>query len=212
MQTKRLCLTLCSLLPLVGACKLLTPLIFIGEHKKKVSAEFDKLADSRVAILVWTDAATLYDYPHARFDLAVYTSSKLSAEMSQRKLGTTVVDARDVEDYLQRNVASQIDPQMVGQELKADYVVFLEILEFQIRDPNEPQFLRGKLSASVSVHDMRKDPDILSRYELSPIDSEHPEGPPILFSITRSPLVREALYRKFAEQVARKFYEHTVEM
>jgi hypothetical protein len=29
-------------------------------------------------------------------------------------------------------------------------------------------------------------------------------------SATNSPLVREATYRKFAEEVARKFYEHTV--
>ena len=38
----------------LASCNLLTPLVFIGEHRKKVAPEFDKLANNRVAVLVWT--------------------------------------------------------------------------------------------------------------------------------------------------------------
>jgi hypothetical protein len=203
---------LVGLLPLATGCNLLTPLVFVGQPRKKVSPEFDKLPNKRVAVLVWTDPSTLFDYPHARFELATYVGEKLSAETAQRKLNVDVVDPRDVEDLLQKNLDAQIDPDTVGRTFNADYVIYLEVLRFQIRDPQQPQFLRGVIDASVSIHDMGADPDQLRRYELTPIECRHPEGPPVLMSATNSIHIREATYRKFAEQVARKFYEHTREL
>jgi len=200
------------MIPLAGSCNLLTPLVFLGEHKKKVLPEFDKLPDSKVAVLVWTEPATLFDYPHARFELATYVADKLTTEMGQRKLGTEFVDPRDVEDFLQKNVDAQIDPAAVGRQFRADYVVYLEVLGFQIRDPAQPQFVQGRIEAAVSVHDVRADPNRPARFELAPVTSEYPEGAPVLLSATNSPLVREQVYRKFAEQVARKFYEYNVDM
>lgn len=207
-----ICWTLPLLMLFVTSCNMLTPLIFVGEHRKKISAEFDKLAGKRVAVLVWTEPATLFDYRFARIELATYVSDKLRTELQQRQKATQVVDARDVEDFLQRNVDAQVDPYAVGRKFEADYVIYLEVLKFQMRNPREPQFLTGRIDASVTVHDIRADPDQLRRYELSPVRCIHPEGSPVLLSRTNAPLVREATYRKFAEQVARKFYEHTVEL
>jgi len=99
-----------------------------------------------------------------------------------------------------------------SRKFEADYVIYLEVLKFQMRDPSEPQFLKGRIEASVTVHDIHADPDQLRRYELAPVRCIHPDGSPVLLSRTNAPLVREATYRKFAEQVARKFYEHTVEL
>lgn len=210
MRTRRLgSISLVALLALTG-CKLLTPIIFVGEHKKKVSAEFDKLAHSRVAILVWTDQSTLFDYPYARFELATYIGDKLHVEMGQRHLDIDVVDPRDVEDFIQKDADARIDPSRVGRQFEADYVVYLEVLEFQIRDPEQPQFLRGKIHASVAVYDIREDPDLPHAYELAPVRSIYPESGPVLISATNSPHVREATYHKFSELVARKFYDHTV--
>jgi len=212
MPLKHLRWILPSLLPFVVSCNLLTPLVFIGEHKKKVSPEFDKLAGRRVAIVVWTDPSTLFDYPYARFELATYVGDKLYAEMTRRELDTEVVDPRDVEDFIQKNVNAQIYPHTVGEAFDADYVVYMEVLRFQFRNPEQPQFLRGQIHASVSVHDIRADPDQLRRYELAPVKCQYPDGAPVLMTATNAPLIREATYRKFAEQVARKFYEHTVEL
>lgn len=212
MRRKTELLTAAVLATSLASCNLLTPLIFIGEHRKKIYPEFDKLAGKRVAILVWTEPATQFDYPYTRLELATYVSDKLSAEMAQRKLGTDVVDSRDVADYIQRNPDAQVDPYAVGKEFKADYVVFIEVLRFEMRDPNQPQFLRGTVEAAISAYDINADPDQLRRYELMPVTCLFPEGPPILMSRTNAPLVRQTTYHKFAEQVARKFYEHTVEL
>jgi hypothetical protein len=206
------CVVLFALLPLCASCNLLVPMVFVGEHKKRVLPEFDKLDNSRVAILVWTAPSTLFDYPYARFELAAAIGEKLFVETTRRKLDVDLVDARDVEDFLQKNLDARIDPQAVGRAFDADYVIYLEILRFQVRDPTQPQFLRGEINASVSVHDIRADPDRLRRYELTPVECTYPKGPPVLMTATNSPLVREATYRKFAEMVSRKFYAHTVDL
>ncbi len=202
-----------ALLSLLSAgCNLLTPLVFVMEPTKKVAPEFDKLAGKRVAILVWTEPSTLFDYRFARFELATYVGDKLFAEFNGREMGIDVVDPRDVEEFLQKNLDAQIDPYAVGRQFQTDYVVYMELLEFQIRDPQAPQFLRGRIQASVTVHDVRAGRDEQRRYELTPVKCVHPDDSPVPLTATNAPLIREATYRKFAEQVARKFYEHTVQL
>lgn len=202
--------SLLTLVPLLCSCNLLTPIIFVGDHRKQVAAEFDKLANKKVAVLVWVHPSTLFDYPHARFELISYVSDKLSTDTAQRGMGTTVVDPRSVEDLLQKNPDARIEPTLVGRQFDADYVIYLEVLEFQMRAPDQPQFLRGTIQASVTVHDMRTDPDLLQRYDLTPIRCVYPDEGPVLLAAGNAPLIREGAYRKFAELVARKFYDYTV--
>jgi len=123
-----------------------------------------------------------------------------------------VVDARLVEDFLQKNAAARIDPRSVGRQFDADYVVYLEVLEFQMRDPHQPQFLQGMIQASVAVHDIKADPDQFQPYELTPIRCLYPENGPVMLSAGNAPLIREGSYRRFAELVARKFYDYTVDL
>ncbi|MBI3834266.1 MAG: hypothetical protein HY287_08055 [Planctomycetes bacterium] len=194
-----------------ASCNLAKPLAVFIQPKRSVAAEFDKLGGSKVAILVWTDPSTYFDYPHVRFELATYVGDKLNAEMAQRNRPVEIVDARDVEDYVQKVPDAAIDPAKVGKQFNADYVVYLEITEFQIRDAQQPQFLRGKIRATVSVHDSHSTASMLRRFELTPVECVYPEKQSVLMTATNSPLVREAVYRKFAEYVSRKFYQYTEE-
>ena len=212
MRSKAVFGVLLALIPMTAACNWLTPLIFVGEHKKEISAEFSKLAGTRVAVLVWTPPETIFDYQFARFELSSYVSDKLAAEMAGEKASVDLVDPRDVEDFIEKDPDAQLDPRRVGEHFDADYVVFLELLLFQIRDPEQPQFLRGRISASVAVHDVRADPDMPQSFELAPVETVYPEHAPILMNPTNSLMIREQTYRKFAEEVARKFYDYTVDL
>jgi len=209
---KRVGLAAAALSCLCLSCNLLTPIIFIGEHQKKVFPEFDKLPQHRVAVVVWVPESTLFDYPHARYELATYLGEKLSYEMEQRKLGTTVVDARDVEDYLQKDLDARIDPSRVGKRFRADYVIYVEVLRFQVRDPDSPLFLKGEIEASVVVHDTRKAAPPMTKFDLTTVTSKFPPGGRMMMTATNSRQVREGLYRAFAEDIARKFYEYNVDL
>lgn len=212
MRSRAISSVILGLAAMMAGCNWLTPLIFVGEHKKEVAAEFNKLAGKRVAILLWAPPETLFDYQYARFELASYISDKLAAEMTAQRSTIDIVDPRDVEDFIGKERGAELDPARVGKHFDADYVVYVELTLFQIRDPDQPQFVQGKISASVCVSDIRADPDTPQRFELAPVDVICPERAPMVMSPTNSLTVREQTYRKFAEVVARKFYDYTVDL
>jgi hypothetical protein len=212
MRSRAMLIGIPGMLAIMAGCNWLTPLIFVGEHKKEVAAEFNKLAGNRMAVLLWAPPETLFDYQYARFELASYISDKLAAEMASRQLTLEIVDPRDVEDFIGKERGAELDPARVGKHFDADYVVYVELTLFQIRDPDQPQFVQGRISASVCVYDIQADPDMPQRFELTPVDVVFPERGPMVMSPTNSLTVREQTYRKFAEVVARKFYDYTVDL
>jgi len=198
---------LLSVLGLGGmtGCSWLAPLIFMGEHKERVPAEFNKLPGHSVAIATWAEQDTLFDYPHVRMELSLHIADRLASNIE----GLGIADGRRIEDYLQRTLANTIDPIEIGERFKSDMVIYIELLEFQIRDPQSPDFLNPRIDASVTVFDISEDPENPKSYDLTPVRIERTGG---LFNETSAQVARKALYEEFAETVARKFYEHKVEM
>lgn len=189
-------------------CNLLVPFIFIGEHKRSVPAEFSKLQGKRAVVLVWAEAATLFDYPHVRLELATYISDKIAAGVKDCEL----VDPQRVEDLLARNLDAAVDPVLTGKHFKADFVVYVELLKFQIREPATPDLVQAHVQAPVSVYDLTADPDETGRFTLNPVDVVCPESQPLLMSSRTALLVRQQAYERFSEKIARKFFDHKVDL
>ena len=199
---------LCLAAGVSGGCNLLVPFIFLGEHKRKVPAEFDKLEGTRTAVVVWAEPETLFDYPHVRLELGSYTGDKIRANVKD----CDIVDSFRVEEFLERNADDTIDPRKVGAHFEADMVVYIELLEFQVRDRSAPDLLRGRVKASVSVYDLRADPDEISSFVLESVEVVCPQNQPVLMSSRNAQLIRQQTYDLFSEKVARKFYEHKVDL
>ena len=191
-------------LPLLTcACNLFLPWAFILPDTRKVAPEFAKLANHKVAVLVWAEPETLYDYPYVRLETASHIGDKIRAEVE----GVQLVNARKIEDFLQRDPDAAVDPELIGEHFQADMVVYVELLEFQIRDPESPDLLQAKVRATVQVHDLTADADEGGIQELDPVSVTYPDQA-ILYSMTAPVIIRNETYIVFAELVARKFYEH----
>ena len=197
-----------ALATIIGGCNLLIPLAILGNPKRKVAPEFAKLAGTRALVLVWAHPATLFDYPHVRLELATYVGDQIRAQIES----TELVDPVRVADYQERTLDDSPDPERLGREFDADMVVYLELLRFQIRDPDAPDYLQARIEASVAVYDLRADPDEPKVYRLEPVEALYPERGGILFNPTDSAMVRQAAYVIFGEKVARKFYEYEEEL
>ena len=156
---------LAAILSLNTGCNLLLPFIFMGEHKEKVPAEFSKLKGKKVAIVVWAPQETLFDYPHVRMELSMHISDKIWANVKNVK----IVDSRRIEDYVERTLANSVSAQEIGREFDCQMVVYLELLEFQIRDPNAPDYLRAHIDSTVTVYDIESDPEDPKRYDLAEV-------------------------------------------
>lgn len=193
---------------LAAGCNWLIPFMFIGEHKRSVPPEFDKLVGKRVAVLVWTEPVTLFDYPHVRLELATYVGDKIAAGVTD----CDVVDPELVEEFLEKNFDAMVAPAKVANEFNADYVVYIEVIDFQIRDASAPDLVRAHVNASISVSDLRADPDETSQFFLKPVQIRCPEHQPLVMSSRNALLVRQQAYEKFSEVVARKFYKHMIDL
>jgi hypothetical protein len=188
---------------LVG-CNLLTPLVlFAPDPKKKVPAEFDWLSGKRVLVLVWAPQETLIEYPWARLEVAQYVGDGIAAHVKDMK----TVPPKEVEDYLQRIYEIEYDPAAMGKKFEAEAVVYLELLEYEMRNPDAPQLRRGTIRSSVMVYDMTspKEPE---KFELQEITVRVPEGNDVGVMNKTGLQIRKMTYEKFADCVAKKFYEH----
>jgi len=191
------------LTPALVGCNLFMPLAVMLPDTKKVPAEFARLESRRVLVLVWAEPETLFDYPYVRLELASYVGDKIRRGVPDSRL----VSARKVEDFIQREPEAAHDPRRVGDQFEAEMVVYLELLEFQIRDPQSPEFLQGRIRTSVRVYDVTGEADETSYYELAEVEVAHPSQP-VLYTLAGESVIRRDTYLTFAERVARKFYDH----
>ena len=135
MDWRRSCAGL-TLLFATGCNMLSYPLaVMASEQTEKIPAEFNKLDGKKAAVVVWAQPETMLQFPHMRLELA----SQVTYQMKQRLETTQVVSAEQIADYQDRNLNwDALPPTQIGKQFGADYVVFIELLEYSTRDPKTP--------------------------------------------------------------------------
>jgi hypothetical protein len=197
---------LCGLTLLFATgCNILSyPLaVMASEQTEKVPAEFSKLDGKKAVVVVWAQPETMLQFPHMRLELA----SQVTYQMKQR-LKTTEKDPADqVADYQNRNLNwDALPPTQIGKQYEADYVVFIEVLEYSTRDPKTPGLFRGRAKASVVVHDAV---DPTARWSLAPAVAEYPAGHSKVDNADDQ-VIHHQLVEILGSQITVKFYEHEV--
>jgi hypothetical protein len=173
------------------------------EPTENVPAEFNRLDDKKVAILVWAQPETILQFPHVRLELA----SQIEYQLKQRLKNTQVVPAEQVADYQNRNLNwDAVPPTQIGRQFGADYVVFVELLEYSTRDPRTPGLFSGRARASVVVHDVA---DPTARWSLTPEVVQYPTGRAKLANADDTTIHRQLL-EALASRIVLKFYDHEV--
>lgn len=201
-------LALLTLVLLCGGCNWFKPLAFVlPPPTQKIPAEFAHLAGS-VTIVVWVRNETLYDYPYARLEVAGHVADHLTASI---KPPITCADLPRVEAWLDQHGGRVVDPEKIGREFGTRFVLYLELLEFTMRDPHLPDLLQGRIRASVVVYDLSRTDAPATTYDLAPVETIVPPKP-TSYTQNNALIVRKALYETFAGQVAKKFYEHEEEV
>lgn len=171
--------------------------------QKTVPAEFAHLQGS-VAVVVWVRPETTYDYPHVRLEVASHVADHLAARV---RAPITVLDPLRVEQLVDGLGGRVVDPARVGRDLGARFVVYLELLEFFLRDPNIPDLLQGRVRASVTVYDLSDESLTPQLFDLAPVLVRVPQRP-TRFTQTGAVVVRKMTYETLAGAVAKKFYDH----
>lgn len=187
----------------IAGCHMLMPAAFLLPETKKVPPEYARLDGRKVLVMVWAEPETLFAYPHIRLELGSYVGDMLRSHLKSLQ----VTSHRKVEDYMQRNEGITLDPVEVGRHFDVQSVVYVELLKFQVRDPETPNLLQGQADAAIRVYDLTAEADEVTSLELQPVSVSHPEQP-VLYTPTGPIVVRNETYTMFAESIAKKFYPH----
>ncbi len=171
---------------------------------EKVEAECKLLEGKTVLVCAWAPQEILWDYPKTRLNLSSYVSEYLR----QNVRGIQLVNALQVEAYVEKGNPFQIDSEALGRHFRAEAVVRLDVYQFSIRDPGRAQLYRGRLGAGVVVYDLTQQDETSRRVPLTDVQVVYPEEGEIGFSNARPEQIRQATYERFAVEVGKKFHDY----
>ncbi len=150
--TKVSIIALLLLTAALGGCETLGYLFYLvapASSGEEVHAEFTGLADSKVAIVIYADAETLYNYPYIQLEL----SSQIAEQLRNNVEGVTIVDIRRVIKYQQENLYwESMDKTELGKVFTADNVLFVALVEFSTREPGSVNLYRGRVAAQAGIY------------------------------------------------------------
>jgi hypothetical protein len=179
------------------------------EKTETVKADYGKIGDRKMAVLVWADRSTLDEYSQAGRQVcrAVTYYMKKNLPKAQFVSPREVAALQDGSGLDWQSMSNQ----EIGKELKCDLLLRLDLLEFTTRASDTVELRRARISATVNVYDCSPDRGLDAVYEKE-IRITHPLGSlPAVADMSEEDLLHDAVER-FAEETARCFYDHEVKL
>jgi hypothetical protein len=144
------------LLALAGVCATLSLAGCVGdpgkygEEDKEIPVEYSGLAGKSVAIVVYADDATTWEYARAREEVSAFVAQAL-------RVGIPTIRLVDYHDVLQWQDATLnwygLPIKDIGKHFDVDRVIYIELLQYSSREPGTTDLLRGSVKANCSVYE-----------------------------------------------------------
>lgn len=194
--------------PLTGGCAVVRAMTYLfGElPTRQVKAEYPHLAKQKVCVLVRADMETIFEYPHVQWEVADH----VRVALEQNVQGVKVVDPRRVAEYQRGHPDwERTDPAELGKRFAADRVLEINLTQYTTREPDSPHLYRGHISALVSVyHAGYPNSEPVYTTEVKTVYPPESVGEPG----TGDRAIRRAAMEVFANDLAGKFYDRTVQV
>lgn len=183
--------------------------LFHGGDQRKVKAEFKGLEGKSLAVVVYTDQRTRYEYA----DLNLTLSAAIGSRIEKNVKNVKVVSPARIVRYQDENAYwDEMDKTELGKALGADFVLFVPIEEFATRLPDSAYLYRGRVACEPSVYDVSKPPRDSRVHKFEKIRVLYPENEPAGLATENDRKIRAKTEEIFAERLAWKFYDHTEEI
>jgi len=202
----------CLILTLVavGGCSRIAHLtyLFVGdEHTETIEPEFEDLAHSTVAVVIYADEKIQYEYPEATLSLSTVISSHLRGNVEL----VQTVDPVKVRTYQHQNLGwESTDKAALGDRLGADYVLFVALREYGTREPGSLSLYRGHINAQAALYSAHEPNGAPPAWEADYLEVAYPEEAPTGVVGDVEDTIRYETDKAFADLLVKHFYEHEV--
>ena len=208
--TRWLGLACVMLLPICSGCALLG-YAASALPKPEEEARYKGLAGQRVAVVVWTDRATRFDYATMGSDVQLDTAKTIVSRLKQAQpkveelKDAVIIEARQADQWIRNH------PEMEGRTLVemaprlaaalgATRIIHVEIPEFMTHDPRNEILLRGFARFNVRVAEITGGA-ARQAYEEAGITANFPEKAPEGVPATDT-VDQEYIYRGLRDEIA----------
>lgn len=201
-----LLLSVCVLMLLTGGCGTLMYFIWPFGRTVTVQAEFEGLKDQRVAVVIFSPESTQFEYPWAALYLSAMTSVKLRAGVK----GVTTVDPQKITAYQRRNLHwVEMDRTALGKALRADFVLYISLVEFSTVEKGYVNTLRGTINGEIKLYDCSKPEDNAMVWTCDNIRVQYPKTSTVR-TAAHEARIRAEILKRFSDKLTRKFYSYEV--
>ena len=202
----RVLLPVCAILLALCGCQgaLLTAIVMVKGTDVDPLFTFLLKGDKKVAVVCRSMAANQYETMNVPRDLARRVGEVIHNKTKNKKL--KVVEATKIDAWLDNcdNVFNDFLEVGRAKTIDADYVIGIELVGYQLRDPYSPHLLQGKARLQVRGIDCKTGEVVANKT----LDITYPPNVPM----TAGPGVDQAFRGQFiqvvSEQVAILFINH----
>lgn len=196
------------LVVIVPGCKQTGSLLYFlsPPREKKVKAEFPGLKNHSLAIVIYMDEATQYEYPNARLTLGAKIANELNENIKKIRIVQPIAVARYQDENLYWDSERK---SKIGRDLNVDYVLFLSLVAYSTREPGQMSAYQGRISGEAKLYATDKEEGENCVWEHE--DDLEVVWPKVArYSSRVEPQIRKETENRFADILAKKFYKHKI--
>ena len=178
----------------------------VAEEDETIAAAFDDLSHSKVAVVVYADDRTQYEYPGATLAL----SHMISATLRKNVENVETVDPIAILAFQRENLGWEtMDKASLGQALGADHVLFIALRQYTTREPGSLNIYRGHINAEASIYDATDAEGAPPAWQEEYLEVTYPpKATGVIADNDRK--IQYETDRAFTDLLVKYFYEHEV--
>jgi len=179
-----------------------------GQTHTQVKAQYKGLTGKKIAIVIATGPSTSFDYPQARTDITMAVIQTITKHVKNVQF----VDQAELEKFQKEDLDWVALPMSdIARRFDAQRVLYLDLYQFTMYEPNSINLLRGSIAAAMTVYEADSAAPDRPAYRTS-LEVLYPENQPQPTSNRAMAAIQSGTIALFADQVARKFYDHKVKI
>ena len=202
-----------SMLTVAGCTQMLAGTSRLLWGEPKLPAEFTTLTKvdlskglKKVLVICSTPEAIDTDVSTLRLDIVDGVTRQMELN------GVKVIKPDLVADWMDSHGSGSMDPQEIAQEFETDYIAWIDVQSFDLREPNSPKLLRGHTSGYIRVFKVEGEGE--QRRALKVYQREfaltYPQHQPISEQGKSSIVFHKEYVLRVCSLLAERFYDHRV--
>jgi len=162
------------------------------------------IKDKTVAVVIYAENTTLYEYPNVRLTLGTKVCNELENSLENVKTISPFVVSRYQDDHVNWEA---LDQREICKDLKVDLILIVTLAEYRTREPGLMNTYQAKIVAEAKIFTADAT-DTAPVWELEKaIEEVFPKDP--RYDAQVEPLIRDQAEKMVAAELTRKFCKHS---